>query len=72
MHATFNNRPYRFSESAHKHFLCHFAVTMPKDVAVREFAVRYGLDETLVADRYKPPYTPFFSTMMGGSIRKVD
>jgi hypothetical protein len=59
-HTTFNNRPYHFNDSAHEHFLCHFAVNMPKDIAVREFAARYGLDETLVADRYKPPYTPFF------------
>ncbi|MDR3414426.1 MAG: hypothetical protein P4L87_26270 [Formivibrio sp.] len=44
----FNCRTYHYDKSLNEHFLVHFAGVPDKAVAVREFATRFGVDETLL------------------------
>ena len=44
----FNARPQHYTGSLHDHLICHFAGAADKHRAIRSFAARFAIDETLV------------------------
>jgi hypothetical protein len=47
-YTAFNSRPHHYNRQLGEHFLIHFAGVPDKQVAITDFALCFGLDETLV------------------------
>jgi hypothetical protein len=53
----FNCRPYHYKDRYDEHYLVHFAGVKDKAVAIREFGIKFGLDENTLMPRIVVPTT---------------